>query len=215
MPKPTKMLRRYLCVLFMYCNLVYASEASLLAPDVQAGLRTDILNPIEPHLVFDTQVKANAWLNDMSNRLKKWVPDESVRKHYLTIIQYEAARAGLDPQLILALITVESKFNKSAVSSKGAMGMMQVMPFWKTQIGTSNQSLFDIETNIRYGCTILRYYWERSGFDMNRALAAYNGSIGENWYPQLVMNAYYTYWQPATVVEIKNGKIVTIDYTDK
>ncbi len=213
MPKHTKMLK--FCILFAFCNLAYASEASLLAPDVQPGLRTDILNPIEPHLVFDTPVAANAWLSDMSNRLKKWVPDEYVRKRYLTIIQYEAARAGLDPQLILALITVESKFNKSALSSKGAIGMMQVMPFWKTQIGTSNQSLFDIETNIRYGCTILRYYWERSGFDMNRALVAYNGSLGKSWYSELVMNVYYTYWQPATVVEIKNGKIITIDYTEK
>ena len=207
------MLWRYICLLLICFNFSYASEATLLAPDVRAGLRSDILNPIEPHLVFDTPEQATAWIGDMSNRLKKWVPDESVRKHYLTIIQYEASRAGLDPQLILALITVESKFNKYAVSSKGARGMMQVMPFWQAQIGTSNQNLFDIETNIRYGCTILRYYWEHQGFDMSRALAAYNGSQGETWYPKLVMDAYYTYWQSAEVIEIKNGKVVTVDYT--
>jgi soluble lytic murein transglycosylase-like protein len=210
------MFRLYCCLIFACCNLAFAaSQAEILSPDVQAGLRSDILNPIEPHLVFNSDEAANAWLSDMSNRLKKWVPDESLRKHYLTIIQYESARAGLDPQMVLSLITVESKFNKFALSNKGARGMMQIMPFWQAQIGTNTQNLFDIQTNIRYGCTILRYYLDRQNLDMNRALAAYNGSLGQLWYPNLVMNAYYTYWQPASVIEIKNGKVVTVDYIDK
>ena len=209
------MLRFYCLLLLFSFNLVYASEATLLAPDVQAGLRTDILNPIEPHLVFDTPETANAWITDMSNRLKKWVPDQFLRNKYLTIIQYEAARAGLDPQLVLSLITIESKFNKYAVSNKGARGMMQIMPFWQAQIGTKEQDLFDVETNIRYGCTILRYYLERYNFDMNKALAAYNGSVGQDEYPRLIMQSYNTYWQPASVIEIKDGKMVSLDYTNK
>lgn len=205
---------RLVFFLVLACNIAYASQAEMLAPDVQSGLKHDILNPLQPHLVFNNEDEANAWLSDMSNRLKKWVPDEFLRKRYLTTIQYESIRAGLDPQLVLALITVESKFNKYAVSNRGARGMMQIMPFWQAQIGTLNQNLFDTETNIRYGCTILRYYLQRENGNMDRALAAYNGSLGQSWYPQMVMNAYAVYWQPATVMQIKDGKVVMIDYSN-
>lgn len=205
------MLRLFFCILLI-CKLAFSSQQEILAPDVQALLKSDILNPVRPHLVFNSEEQATAWLNDMSNRLKKWVPDEVLRKRYLTIIQYESVRAGLDPQLVLALITVESKFNKYAISSSGARGMMQIMPFWQAQIGTINQNLFDIQTNIRYGCTILRYYLHQENGDMSKALAAYNGSKGQVWYSQMVMHAYDTYWQNATVIQIKNGQIVTVDY---
>ncbi len=201
-----------LCCILACSTIAYASQAQILEPDVQFGLKQDILNPIQPHLVFATPEQADAWLSDMSNRLRKWVPDDFLRKRYLTIIQYEATRAALDPQLVLALITVESKFNKYAISSSGALGMMQIMPFWQAQIGTINQNLFDVETNIRYGCTILRYYLQRENGNMDRALSAYNGSTGQAWYPSMVMQAYSTYWQPASVIEVKNGKVVTINY---
>ena len=185
----------------------------MLAPDVQAGLHTNIINPLEPHLVFKSDDQAHAWLSDMSNRLRTWVPDPYLRTRYLTTIQYEASRAALDPQLVLSVITVESRFNKYALSVSGARGMMQVMPFWQAQIGTSDQSLFDMQTNIRYGCTILRYYLQKENGNVERALARYNGSLGQTWYPQLVFNAYSRYWQPYPVMELKNGKMVTIDYT--
>lgn len=185
-----------------------------LSADVQITMQSSILDPITPHLVFKDPTQANAWLDDMSHRLSKWVPDPFLRKRYLTAIQYEAIRAGLDPQLVLSLITVESRFNKYAISSAGARGMMQVMPFWQTQIGTTHTSLFDVETNLRYGCTILRYYLQREHGDMDKALARYNGSVNQSWYPKLVHQAYNTYWTPATIVSLKDGKVVSTDYSN-
>ena len=168
-----------------------------LAADVQASLHSSIINPIQPHLVFDTKAQADAWMNDMSARLKKWVPDDFLRKRYLTIIQYEAVRAGLDPQLVLSVITIEGKFNKYAIGTSGERGMMQVMPFWLRDIGSSDQNLFDVQTNIRYGCTILRYYMLRENGDTTRALARYNGALKlPNYagYPARVLAAYNKYW---------------------
>lgn len=194
-------------------NQCFASqERELLSPDVALSMHSSIINPITPHLVFANKEIANAWLNDMSNRLKKWIPDEFIRRRLLTVIQYESKRAGLDTQLILGLITIESKFDKYAISNSGAQGLMQVMPFWLTQIGVKGQDLFDTETNIRYGCTILRYYLIKEHGDMRRALARYNGSLGHDTYPNLVYGAYNTYWQPSTIITIKNKKINYIDY---
>ena len=130
--------------LALYGNAYAATqEKDILAPEVQAGLHASIIDPIVPHLVnFTNQNQANAWLNDMSERLKKWVPDQFLRKRYLITIQYEATRAGLDPQLVLSIITVESLFNKYAISSVGARGLMQVAPFWVQEIGNYSQDLF-------------------------------------------------------------------------
>lgn len=187
-------------------------EKEILSPEVQAGLRTSIINPITPHLIFNNKDSAKAWITDMSARLKKWMPDDFLRNRYLTIIQYEATRAGLDPQLVLSVITIESKFNKYAISGAGARGMMQIMPFWLTQIGTEKQSLFDVQTNIRYGCTILRYYIQKEHGDVTRALARYNGSYHQDWYPHKVYTAYNTYWKPAAVLTLKNGKAHYVSY---
>lgn len=191
-----------------------------LSANVQASLHSSIINPIQPHLVFSSPEKANAWLTDMSNRLLKVAPknalvqDEFMRKRLLTTIQYEAVRAGLDPQMVLSVITVESKFYKYAISSAGALGIMQVMPFWKRQIGASDQDLLNVQTNIRFGCTILRHYLQLEHGDMFMALGRYNGSRGQATYPNLVFNAYNNYWQPATVMNIdKQGNIKYIDYT--
>ena len=180
-----------------------------LAADVQASLHSSIVNPIQPHLVFDSKAQANAWLSDMSTRLKKWVPDEFLRKRYLTIIQYESVRAGLDPQLVLSVITVEGKFNKYAIGSSGERGMMQVMPFWLSDIGAPDQNLFDVQTNIRFGCTILRYYMQIERGDTTRALARYNGALKlPNYagYPKKVLAAYDKYWSPATYVSTPVNK---------
>lgn len=194
-------------------SMAGTQEQELLSPDVQTAMQSNIINPIEPYLVFKTKDQANAWLNDMSNRLKKWVPDQFLRQRYLTIIQYESVRAGLDPQLVLSLITVESRFNKYAISSTGAQGLMQVMPFWLTQLGLKQQNLFDIQTNIRFGCTILRYYLQKEQGNLFMALGRYNGSRGQATYPNMVFNAYVKYWKPYPVMLMKNGKVETIDYT--
>src|SRR6185437_3685875 len=198
-----------------------------LADNVQTSLHDQVSNPIRPHLVFSNQDKANAWLKDMSNRLSKWLKDdEYLKTGYLTIIQYEAARADLDPQIVLSLITVESRFNNFDISPVGAIGLMQIMPFWQLQIGTTEQNLFDVQTNLRYGCTILRYYIQKekdiSGKKgiidekviLDRALARYNGSIGKTWYPELVKQAYDSYWTPYPVMTMKGKQVVTIDYTN-
>jgi soluble lytic murein transglycosylase-like protein len=203
-------------------NVVYAGnqQEEKLSADVQTSLHSAIINPIQPHLVFADKDKASAWLSDMSNRLKSVAPkdplvqDEFMRKRLLTTIQYESIRAGLDPQLVLSLITVESRFNKYAISSAGARGIMQVMPFWQRQIGTGDQDLLNVQTNIRFGCTILRHYLQLEHGDMFMALGRYNGSRGQATYPNLVFGALNRYWQPATVMTMaKNGEIKYVNYS--
>ena len=203
-------------------NSAYAGnqQEEKLSADVQTSLHSAIINPIQPHLVFADKEKAAAWLLDMSNRLKGVAPkdplvqDEFMRKRLLTTIQYESIRAGLDPQLVLSLITVESRFNKYAISSAGARGIMQVMPFWQRQIGARDQDLLNVQTNIRFGCTILRHYLQLERGDMFMALGRYNGSRGQATYPNLVFGALNRYWQPATVMMMaKNGELKSVNYS--
>lgn len=203
-------------------NSAYAGnqQEEKLSADVQTSLHSAIINPIQPHLVFTDKEKAAAWLLDMSNRLKGVAPkdplvqDEFMRKRLLTTIQYESIRAGLDPQLVLSLITVESRFNKYAISSAGARGIMQVMPFWQRQIGARDQDLLNVQTNIRFGCTILRHYLQLERGDMFMALGRYNGSRGQATYPNLVFGALNRYWQPATVMMMaKNGELKSVNYS--
>ena len=134
------------------------------------------------------------WLTEMSRRLEKRIPDREARFEFLRAVHYEATRAGLDPQLVLGLIQVESGFKKYAVSSAGARGFMQVMPFWIKVIGRSDDNLFHLRTNLRYGCTILRHYLDIEKGDLCRALGRYNGSLGKAEYPNLVRAAWEKQW---------------------
>jgi soluble lytic murein transglycosylase-like protein len=118
-----------------------------------------------------------------------------MRERLLTAIHYEATRAGLDPQMVLGLIQVESGFKKYAISPVGARGLMQVMPFWVRSIGTPDHNLFDLTTNLRYGCTILRHYLDIERGNLFRALGRYNGSLGRAEYPNLVVGAWKANWQ--------------------
>lgn len=197
MPKRFKLLISLLLLTFSFKVIAGNQIQEKLSSEVQAGLHSSIINPITPHLVFPNKQQADTWLSEMSTRLKKWLPDDFLRNRYLIIIQYEATRAGLDTQLVLSVITVESKFNKYAIGTSGERGMMQVMPFWITQIGTPDQNLFDIQTNIRYGCTILRYYLQKENGNLTRALARYNGALKlPNYagYPNRIFAAYNKYW---------------------
>lgn len=117
------------------------------------------------------------------------------REEFLLTVHYEARRAGLDPQLVLGLIQVESAFRKYAVSSAGARGYMQVMPFWAKLIGTTEHNLFNLRTNLRYGCAILRYYVDIEGGNLFRALGRYNGSLGKPEYPNMVLRAWDGNWR--------------------
>ncbi|MDV6342020.1 transglycosylase SLT domain-containing protein [Nitrosomonas sp. Is35] len=135
------------------------------------------------------------WLISMSRRLEKYIPDLIEREEFLRTVYYEATRAGLDPQLVLSIIQVESGFKKYAVSHAGARGYMQVMPFWTGVIGHQDHNLFHLRVNLRYGCTILRHYLNKEKGDYFRALGRYNGSLGEAAYPQLVFNKWQTVWR--------------------
>ena len=132
------------------------------------------------------------WLASMSGRLpRRWKPDYQQRVEFLTVLRYEAQRAGLDPNMVLGLIEVESYFRKYAVSSAGARGYMQVMPFWTNVIGDGDATrLFDMRANLRYGCTILRHYIDLEKGDLFRALGRYNGSTGRPEYPNAVLRAW-------------------------
>jgi soluble lytic murein transglycosylase-like protein len=165
-----------------------------LAANVQNSLHRSVSDYPAPHLVFATDVEGWAWLADMSSRLAPKIPDAQTRRDFLITVQYEASRAGLDPQLVLGLIQHESNFRKYAVSSAQARGYMQVMPFWVRQIGNAEHDLFNLRTNLRYGCTILRYYLDRENGDYFRALGRYNGSLGRAEYPDAVLGTVRRHW---------------------
>ena len=163
-----------------------------LAPSVVAGLAKSIAD-FPPPANYGRRPDVRAWVDDMSRRIASRVADEPTRRDLLTTIHYEATRAGLDPQLVLGVIHHESGFNKYAYSSAGARGYMQVMPFWVTQIGNREHDLFALRTNLRYGCTILRYYLAVEHGDVFRALGRYNGSVGRADYPNAVLAAMNRY----------------------
>lgn len=168
----------------------------LLSASVQASLNRAIADQAVPFLAFDDEHEARAWLAAMSSRLAKRIPDRVAREELLVTVHYEAKRAGLDPQLVLGLIQVESAFRKYAVSSVGARGYMQVMPFWVKLIGgTADQNLFNLRTNLRYGCTILRHYLDIENGNLFRALGRYNGSLGKADYPNTVLRAWEGTWR--------------------
>jgi soluble lytic murein transglycosylase-like protein len=139
--------------------------------------------------------QTQAWLAEMSRRLTKRIPDEEYRMEFLQTLYYEATRAGLDPELMLGLIQVESGFKKYAVSPVGARGYTQVMPFWLKVIGTPEHNLFHLRTNLRYGALILRHYIDIEKGNLYRALGRYNGSLGRPEYPTLVVSAWKKNWQ--------------------
>ena len=171
-----------------------AWSATQERPD--ADMRKALINAINSSDSFVDRFDAEVWLTDMSNRLGARVEDPEERLTILRKVHYEARRANLDPQLVLALINVESNFDRFAISSAGAQGLMQIMPFWLEEIGKPEDNLFDIETNLRFGCTILSLYLEREKGDMHRALARYNGSVGQHWYPRRVYTALRKRWYP-------------------
>ncbi|OHX12456.1 lytic transglycosylase domain-containing protein [Chromobacterium sphagni] len=171
-----------------------AQKEEALSANVASAMSRSVSDVNAPRLVFDDARQGRAWLAEMSARLQKRIPDPWVRERLLTAIQYESTRAGLDPQLVLGLIQVESGFNKYAISGAGARGLMQVMPFWTRHIGTPQHNLFDLSTNLRYGCTILRHYLDVEHGNLYRALGRYNGSLGKPEYPNLVMGAWKARW---------------------
>ncbi|MBZ0250032.1 MAG: transglycosylase SLT domain-containing protein, partial [Burkholderiales bacterium] len=137
-----------------------------------------------------------AWVRAMHPRVAGRMRDDDAARELLALVHYEARRAGLDPRLVLAVIDVESGFRKYAVSSAGARGYMQVMPFWVREIGMPGQSLFHPRTNLRYGCVILRHYLDIERGNLVNALGRYNGSLGKPGYPERVLGALRNRWTP-------------------
>jgi soluble lytic murein transglycosylase-like protein len=131
----------------------------------------------------------------MERRLEKRMPDRQQRLELLRTVQYEATRAGLDPQLVLGVIEVESGFRKYAVSRAGARGYMQVMPCWVKLIGRPSHKMFLLRPNLAYGCAILRHYLDLEEGDYFRALGRYNGSLGQPQYPSSVLSAWKGRWK--------------------
>ncbi len=143
---------------------------------------------------FEDRFHAEVWLTDMSARLAKQVRDPDERIRILTRVHYEASRADIAPELVLALIEVESNFDSYAVSVAGALGLMQIMPFWKNEIGRPDDNLIRLDTNLRYGCTILKFYLDKEEGDLRRALGRYNGSLGRRKYPNKVIDKLTRKW---------------------
>ena len=157
-------------------------------------LRKLLQEAIESDAGFEDRFDAQVWLLDMSRRLETFVQDPEMRIGMLKLIHYESRRVDIEPELVLAVIEVESRFDEYAISVSGARGLMQVMPFWLNEIGISDQNLFKIRTNLRMGCTILRYYIDMEPHDLGRALARYNGSLGKTIYPDKVVKALHKNW---------------------
>jgi len=171
-----------------------SQKEEAMADSVRMALEHAIRDGRPPKPSFrDAQSRARyqQWFDTMSARLKRRLPDEQTRTEFLESAWYEATRAGLDPGLVLGLIQVESAYRKYAISIAGARGYMQVMPFWTRVIGDANRrALFDMQTNLRYGCSILRMYIDMEGGNLYLALGRYNGSRGKPQYPNAVLTAW-------------------------
>lgn len=165
-----------------------------LSAKARASLQKSMADTASTRTAFQNPAEEKAWLAEMSKRLAKRIPNESERLEFLTTLHWEASRAGVDPQLMLGLIQVESGFRKYAVSRVGARGYTQVMPFWVRTIGTRDHNLFQLRTNLRYGALILRHYIDIERGDLYRALGRYNGSLGRPEYPTLVVGAWKRHW---------------------
>jgi len=187
------------CVLLPMAAHAGAQVEEYLSPSVVAGLARSIAdNPVPAN--YAERPPVNLWVTDMSRRLLPRIVDERERRDFLATMHYEATRAGLDPQFVLGVIHLESGFKKYALSTASARGYMQVMPFWTRQIGSADHNLFNLRTNLRYGCVILRHYLDIEGGDYFRALGRYNGSLGRSEYPTAVLGAAGRYRVDTTPV---------------
>jgi len=185
--------RKFLPALLWLSTLLSAAPAvaqSALDPELREVLRA-AANEAES---FTDRFHAEVWLTEMSQRLARQVPDPEERIHILKLVHMEANRVELSPELILSVIETESNFDRYAISVAGAIGIMQIMPFWLDEIGRPNDNLLHVDTNLRYGCTILKFYLDKEKGDLRRALGRYNGSLGRRKYPNKVIDKLTRKW---------------------
>lgn len=188
-----------LCFVLLIFLSQTVAQASQIAKAPHKTLDPEFIQQLKQSAQSDSfkdTFSAQVWLMDMSQRLKPYMPDAKQRLVFLRQLHQEAHRHGIMPELVLALIEVESHFRAKVTSTAGAEGLMQVMPFWRKKIGRPTDNLFDPMTNLKYGCAILAYYLKKEHYDVTRALARYNGSLGQTIYPEKVMRAWTLHWQP-------------------
>lgn len=183
----------FIFLLFFIVFFSIQSNAKSIAP-IDPELRKRLISAIKKSSSFDDRFHAEVWLLDMSSRLSIRVKDTNTRLSLLRSIHREASRAELPPELVIALIDIESRFDHFAISRSGAQGLMQIMPFWLKEIGHPDDNLMDIDTNLRMGCTILKYYLDMEKGNIRRALARYNGSLGSWKYPDKVIGVLNKHW---------------------
>jgi soluble lytic murein transglycosylase-like protein len=171
---------------------VLAASVAGAGQEPTPELRARVKSALASADSFDDRFDAEVWLTDMSRRLGNQVPDPVQRIEILKTAHQEATRANLPPEMVLAVIDIESAFNPYAVSTAGAQGLMQVMPFWRKELG--RRRLVGVRDNLVMGCTILRYYYDKEKGDWMKALARYNGSVGRRDYPQKVLDRLRTRW---------------------
>ncbi|MGQ0503385.1 MAG: lytic transglycosylase domain-containing protein [Panacagrimonas sp.] len=179
-----------LAVLLGASRIAWAGPTGEPEPELRALLTQAIADADS----FGDRFEAEVWLSDMSGRLRRYIKSDAERLEFLRLLHGEAQRARIPPELALAVIEVESRFDRFAISSAGAQGYMQIMPFWLKEIGGAQDNLFHARTNLRMGCTILRFYLDRERGNLVNALARYNGSYGKPRYPELVLNALNRRW---------------------
>ena len=168
--------------------------AETISANERSSLQRGLAGTAASRTSFSSADDEAAWLNEMSRRLTRYMPDEAARLEFLTTLHWEASHAGVDPQLMLALIQVKSGFNKYLVSPDGARGYMQVMPFWVMAIGKPDHNLFQLRTNLRYGALILSHHINAEKGDLYRALRRYEGSRGRSDFPKLVIGTWKKDW---------------------
>ena len=186
--------KQFLILITLLCTSLTVPGIASAEQKVDPVLRKKLIAAVNDTRSFKDKYLAEVWLTDMSLRLKKYIRNPEERIEMLRILHEEATRVNIPPEMILALIEVESAFNRYAISYVGARGLMQVMPFWLKEIGKPDENMFDIRTNLRMGCTILRHYLDREKGDKRKALARYNGSVGKRKYPDKVFNALSRRW---------------------
>ncbi|MCH8100443.1 MAG: lytic transglycosylase domain-containing protein [Proteobacteria bacterium] len=177
-------------VLIICLTAAMATAEPQADPELRAALRAAANDTAS----FTDRFDAEVWLTDMSRRLERQVRDPEERIQILKLVHLEASRVALSPELILAVIEAESNFDHYAISVAGAIGLMQIMPFWLDEIGRPDDNLLHIDTNLRYGCTILRFYLDKENGDLRRALGRYNGSLGKRTYPNKVIDKLSKKW---------------------
>lgn len=171
-----------------------AADNSSLRQAFDPELKLVLQNAIKSSESFEDKFEAQVWLTDMSNRMGTQIENKQERLYILSAVHREATKVGLQPELVLAVMEVESAFDRFAISRVGARGLMQIMPFWLDEIGRPNDNLFHIDTNIRFGCTILKYYIDLEKGNLFRALGRYNGSLGKAKYPDKVFYKLNRRW---------------------